>query len=77
MLIKVNYTGYLKFDGVETGTVLELDEGTTVGDLLTGFKIDPEKQRFLRIFANEENAGPSYVLKDGDELTVIMQIGGG
>ena len=77
MLIKLNYTGYLKFEGVETGTVLELEEGTTVGDLLARFEVAPEQQRFLRIFANEEKAAPSYVLKDGDELTVIMQIGGG
>ena len=77
MLIKLNYTGYLKFEGVETGTVLELEEGTTVGDLLTRFHVAREQQRFLRIFANEGKADPSYVLKDGDELTVIMQIGGG
>ena len=77
MLVKLNYTGYLKFEGVATGTVLELDEGTTVADLLTRYEVDREKQRFLRIFANDEKADPSYVLKDGDELTVIMQIGGG
>ena len=77
MLIKLNYTGYLKFEGIETGSVLELEEGTTVSDLLARFDVAHEQQRFLRIFANEEKAGPSYVLRDGDELTVIMQIGGG
>ena len=77
MLIKLNYTGYLKLEGVETGTVLEVEEGSTVGDLLARFAVDRQKQRFLRIFANEEKADPSYVLRDGDELTVIMQIGGG
>ena len=30
-----------------------------------------------RLFANEEKVDPSYLLRDGDELTVIMQIGGG
>ena len=49
----------------------------TVSELLARFEVAPEQQRFLRIFANEEKADPSYVLKDGDELTVIMQIGGG
>jgi molybdopterin converting factor small subunit len=77
MLIKLNYTGYLKFDGVETGTVLEVEEGSTLGDLLAGFHVAREQQRFLRLFANEEKVDPSYVLEDGDELTVIMQIGGG
>ena len=77
MLIKLNYTGYLRFEGVETGTVLEVDEGTTVGDLLTGFHVAPDQLRFLRLFVNDEKAAPSEVLGDGDELTVIMQIGGG
>lgn len=77
MRIKLNYTGYLKFDGVETGTLLEVGEGSTVGDLLTGFHVAPEQLRFLKIFVNEEKAAASHVLNDGDELTVIMQIGGG
>lgn len=77
MLIKLNYTGYLKFEGVETGTVLEVDEGTTVADLLTGFHVAPDQLRFLRLFVNDEKASPSHVLRDGEELTVIMQIGGG
>ena len=77
MLIKLNYTGYLKFEGVETGTVLEVAEGTTVGDLLTGFHVASDQLRFLRLFVNDEKAAPSESLRDGDELTVIMQIGGG
>ena len=77
MLVKLNYTGYLKFEGVETGTVLEVAEGSTVGDLLTGFHIAPGQLRFLRLFVNDEKADASHVLRDGEELTVIMQIGGG
>lgn len=77
MLVRLSYTGYLKFEGVETGTVLEVAEGSTVGDLLTGFHVAPEQLRFLRLFVNEEKADPARLLRDGDELTVIMQIGGG
>jgi molybdopterin converting factor small subunit len=77
MKIKLTYTGYLKFDGAETGAWLEVEEGSTLGDLLAGFDVARDQQRFLRLFANEEKVGPSYVLRDGDELTVIMQIGGG
>ena len=77
MLVKLNYTGYLKFDGVETGEVIEVEEGSTIGDLLARFHVAREQQRFLKLFANDEKVGPSYVVRDGDELTVIMQIGGG
>ncbi len=77
MKIKLNYTGYLKFDGAETGAYVEVEKGATLGDLLAGFDVARDQQRFLRLFANEEKVDPSYVLRDGDELTVIMQIGGG
>ncbi len=77
MKIKLNYTGYLKFAGARTGDVLDVEPGSTLGDLLAGFDVAREQQRFLRLFANEEKVDPSYVLADGDELTVIMQIGGG
>ncbi len=77
MKVKLTYTGYLKFDGIESGARPDVEEGATVGDVLAGFHVSPEKQRFLRIFANDEQADPSHVLEDGDELTIIMQIGGG
>ena len=77
MKIKLTYTGYLKFEGVETGTYIDVEEGSTIGDVLAGFDVAPDHQRFLRLFANEEKAESSYVIQDGDELTVIMQIGGG
>ena len=77
MQVRLNYTGYLKFEGVETGAVLDVDEGSTLGDLLAGFDVARDQQRFLRLFANDAKVDPSYVLCDGDDLTVIMQIGGG
>jgi sulfur carrier protein ThiS len=77
MRIKLNYTGYLKFAGVDTGAWLDVEEGSTIGDLLAGFDVPRDQQRFLRLFANEEKIDPSYVMQDGDELTVVMQIGGG
>ena len=77
MQIKLNYTGYLKFSGAETGAHLDVEEGSTLGDLLAGFDVARDQQRFLRLFANDEKVDSSYVLRDGDELTVIMQIGGG
>ena len=77
MKIKLSYTGYLKFDGVGSGGHIDVDEGSTVGDVLAGFHVPPEQQRFLKLFANDESVDPSRVIRDGDELTVIIQIGGG
>ena len=77
MKIKLNYTGYLKFDGAKSGDFIDVKEGSTIGDVLAGFHVPRDQQRFLRLFADEERADPSHVIQDGEELTVIIQIGGG
>jgi molybdopterin converting factor small subunit len=77
MKIKLTYTGYLKFNGAETGSFIDVEPGSTLGDLLAGFDVARDQQRFLRLFANQETVDSSYLLREGDELTVIMQIGGG
>ena len=77
MKITLSYTGYLKFEGAKSGSVLEVEDSSTVGDVLAGFNVPAEQQRFLRLFVNEEAADPTRVLSDGDELLAIIQIGGG
>ena len=51
--------------------------GATVGDLLTGFHVPAEQQRFLKLFVNGEQVDPARPVRDGDELLVILQVGGG
>jgi len=75
--IRLSYTGYLKFDRAKSGSQIEVEEGSTVGDVLAGFHVPQEQQRFLTLFANDERVQPTHTLEDGDELMVIIQIGGG
>ena len=77
MKIKLSYTGYLKFEGAKTGSTIEVEEGSTVGDVLSGFHVPSEQHRFLKLFVNDEAADSARALSDGDELMVIIQIGGG
>jgi len=77
MKIQLTYVGYLKFPGVESGSVVDVVDGSTVGDLLTHYGIPPAQQRFLTTFVNDEAAEPSRALEDGDDLAVIIQVGGG
>ncbi len=77
MKVKLSYTGYLKLEGAKTGSYVDFEEGSTLGDLLDRFAVAPAQQRFLRLFANGQPADSSYLLRDGDELTVIVQIAGG
>ena len=75
--ITLSYTGYLKFEGAKSGSMIDVREGATVSDVLTGFDVPSEQHRFLRLFVNDQAVDPAHVLNDGDELLAIMQIGGG
>ena len=77
MKIKLSYTGYLKFEGAGSGSTIDVEEGSTVGDVLTGFDVPREQQRFLTLFANAAKVDSRSILSDGDELLDIIQIGGG
>jgi sulfur carrier protein ThiS len=77
MNVTLSYTGYLKFDGAKSGSTIEVEDGSSVADLLAGFHIPHEQHRFLTIFVNDEKADSRRMLQDGDQLMVIIQIGGG
>jgi len=77
MKIQLTYVGYLKFPGVESGGSVEVRAGSTIGELLTHYGIAPAQQRFLTTFVNDEPAELSTSLSDGDDLAVIIQVGGG
>lgn len=77
MKITLSYTGYLKFEGAKSGSIIDVEEGSTVGDVLSGFAVPSEQHRFLRLFVNDESVDPMHLLSDGDELLAIIQIGGG
>jgi len=77
MKIQLTYVGYLKFPGVESGGSVDIDAGSTIGDLLTRYGIPSAQQRFLTTFVNDEPAELSTALQDNDDLAVIIQVGGG
>ena len=77
MKIRLSYTGYLKFESAKSGSMIDVEDDSSVGDVLSGFDVPAEQHRFLRLFVNDEKADPGRVLIEGDELMVIIQIGGG
>ena len=77
MKIQLTYVGYLKFPGVESGSSVEVADGSTVGDLLIHYGIPSAQQRFLTTFINDEGAELTTALQDNDDLAVIIQVGGG
>jgi len=53
---------------------LELPEGTTVKKLMKVLKIDPTRSIVIK---NAEALTESYVLKEGDKITVLPIVSGG
>lgn len=66
-------------DGHEV--ILELDEGTTVGDLLLKLSSigtpDEWDDMLLHVFVNDTIRGMDYVLKGNDEVNLHLPISGG
>jgi sulfur carrier protein ThiS len=77
MRIKLSYVGYLDFKGVRNGAMVEAAEGSTLADLLGKGSIQPHHQRFVRAVVNGEQKPLAQVLREGDEVTLFLPVGGG
>jgi sulfur carrier protein ThiS len=77
MQITLNYVGYLKFAGIPSGSRIEVADGSTIASLLSEHGISTAQQRFLTVFVDEKPAELGDELSAGDELTVVIQVGGG
>jgi sulfur carrier protein ThiS len=77
MKIMLNYSAILKLDNVKNGSSIDIDEETSVKDLLTRWKIKEDHQRYIVAYANDRKVGLSYILRDNDFLQLFLPIGGG
>ena len=56
---------------------MELEEGSTVGDVLKIIRLSPLKAKLLLMSVNGERASLSQKLKDGDVIGFIAPVSGG
>ena len=56
-------------------TSVDLEEGATIADVLDALGVSPDGRSYLQL--NGEREEPSATLADGDELRVIVALGGG
>ena len=76
MKIKVKvYATLRKYIGDKSSTELEVDEGTTVGQVLAELKIPEDQVAF--VFVNSVHKELDYALAQGDDLGVFPPIAGG
>lgn len=75
--IKLEFVGYLGIKGVKSGSYIQVEEGTTITDLLTRYGVKEEHQQYIIPWVNGRNLTLSYVLQANDSLYLLLPIGGG
>ncbi len=77
MKISITFVAILKIEGVKNGSHLEIEQDTSIDDLLTKYNISKEHQRYIIPFVNREQKKISYVLQENDALKLFLPVGGG
>jgi len=77
MRITVEYIGFLKIEGVKSGTVVEFPEGTRAADILDRFKLTGSYRKFIIPIVNGERSPQDRALKDCDRVFIYLPVGGG
>ena len=76
-MIEIKYVGKSDTLGLEHGTKLQVDEGTTIADVLDTVKVKKAFHKLVVPQVNGEHQRITYVLQANDELDFFLPIGGG
>ena len=77
MKIELEFAAVLNVKDVRSGSVLEIEPGTTVTDLLTRLQIDVAYHKFVIPFVNGRKAKTGEAFKDNDKVFLSLPVGGG
>ncbi len=75
--IKISFTGVIDIKNISSDSILKLNTGSTINDVLEMAGIKREHRRFIVPTVNEEVQKLSYILKNEDHLFLFLPIGGG
>lgn len=70
-----HYSRLLPSESANGRAILEVDQGATVGEVLDGLRIPPEGRTYVTV--NGSHVDQETVVSDGDEIRVIVPLGGG
>jgi sulfur carrier protein ThiS len=77
MKIHLRYAAILKIEGFANDSEVEIDEGTSIADLLSAGRIREEQQPYLLCYLNGNKTQLSAILREGDALQLLIPAGGG
>jgi sulfur carrier protein ThiS len=76
-MIQIKYVGKSEVFGLENGELLQIEEGTTISDVLDVAKVQKAFHKLVVPQVNGEHQKITYVLQANDELDFFLPIGGG
>ena len=77
MTIRIGFVGYLDVHGIRNNSDIELEENTSIEDLLSRCGIQPRHRGYIVPYVNNDRKQLSYHLADGDSLYLFLPVGGG
>ena len=76
-MIQIKYVGKSKIFDLENGSMLRVEEGTTISDVLDAVKVQKSIHKLVVSRVNGDHQSISYILQADDELEFLLPIGGG
>jgi hypothetical protein len=77
MRITIEYIGFLKIEGVKSGSIVEFPDGIKASDVLDRFNLVGSYRKFIIPIINGERSSQDRLLNDGDKLFIYLPVGGG
>lgn len=77
VIIKVSFTGLIDVKNFNSESNLSLKSESTIDDALGQLGIRMQHKRFLITLINDNKERLTYILKNGDHLSLFLPMGGG
>jgi molybdopterin converting factor small subunit len=76
-MIQIKYVGKSSILGLEKGTILQVQEGAAISDVLDTLKVERAFHDFVVPLVNGEHQSIAYILQANDELDFFLPVSGG
>jgi sulfur carrier protein ThiS len=77
MKITLEYLGFLKIESIQSGSVVDVPDGSTAASILDMCKLNGSYRKYIVPIINGERTSHDRVLKEGDRMFIYLPVGGG
>jgi hypothetical protein len=75
--VKISFTGVIDIKNISDGSIIQIENNSTVDNVLDKLGIRKEHKKYLITIINGEKKRDSYVLQPNDHLSLFLPVGGG